>query len=301
MSKEAKKIEYYDRYRGELCEETVMGEGAIRWAYRTMSGKIFSTFVFGNSMLSRLLGLYFDSSLSKKQIKNTITDLNIDASEFELPVAQFKSFNDFFTRHLKKESRPFKDDKTTISSPADGRLLVYPDASINSIISIKGMQDSVQNFIGKDIEGFDRCSVAVIRLCPSDYHRYHFPCDGTVLESGKIRGLYHSVNPVALDSVENVFCRNKREFTLCENHECKFIISEVGAFGVAGIVQTYDADRFKKMDEKGYFKFGGSTVVLIFPQKSITFSEDLIKHSKNGIETLIHVGDTIAEFVIRDS
>ncbi len=296
MSTQEKKIEYYDRYKSKLCEETVMGEGAIRWAYQTMSGKILSTFMFGNSILSYLLGLYFDSSLSKRQIKKTIEDLKIDKNEFELPIEQFKSFNDFFTRNLKKESRPFKNDKKLIASPADGRVLVYPDASKDSIISIKGMQDSVQNFIGKEIKGFEKCSVAVVRLCPSDYHRFHFPCNGTTIQSGKIRGLYHSVNPLALDSVKNIFCRNKREFTLCATPECNFIISEVGAFGVAGILQTYVGNKFKKMDEKGYFKFGGSTVMLIFPKESIRFSKDLIEQSKKGTETLIHVGDTIGNF-----
>jgi len=297
MNREDEKIVYYDRYKGELCEEAVMGEGAIRWAYQTISGKIFSTFMFGNSILSRLLGLYFDSSLSKRQIKKTIADLSIDSDEFQLSVDQFKSFNDFFTRRLKSEARPFDKDSKVIVSPADGRVLVYPNASSDSIISIKGMQDSVSNFIGCDSgEEFKNCSVAVIRLCPSDYHRYHFPCSGRVLKAGKISGLYHSVNPVALDSVENIFCRNKREYTLCESEKGNFIMAEVGAFGVAGMIQTYKDNDFQKMDEKGYFKFGGSTVVLIFPENTIDFSDDLVKHSADGIETLIHVGDTMAEW-----
>ena len=296
MNREDDKIVYYDRYRCELCEEAVMGEGAIRWAYQTLSGKILSGFMFGNSILSRLLGLYFDSSLSKRQIKKSIADLNIDPEEFQLPVDQYSSFNDFFTRRLKPEARPFDNDDNKIASPADGRVLVYPDASSESIISIKGMRDSVSNFTGGNCRDFENCSVAVIRLCPSDYHRYHYPCDGKTLDSGKISGLYHSVNPVALDSEENIFCRNKREYALCENKKGKFIISEVGAFGVAGIIQTHKENDFKKMDEKGYFKFGGSTVVLIFAKDAVTFSEDLVKYSSDGTETLIHVGDTIAEW-----
>ena len=294
MKKDEEKIVYYNRYNGELCEEAVMGKGAIRWAYLTISGRILSGFIFGNSILSRLLGLYFDSFLSRKQIKKTISDLNIDSNEFLLPVDDFRNFNDFFTRRLKPEARPFDDKKNVIVSPADGRVLVYPEATADSIISIKGMQDSVSNFVGCSIEGFDDCSVAVVRLCPSDYHRYHFPCGGRILDSGKIAGLYHSVNPVALDSEANIFCRNKREYTLCKSEKGEFIISEVGAFGVSGIVQTYKGIDFHKMDEKGYFKFGGSTVVLIFPRGSVKFSDDLIKHSAESRETLIHVGDTLA-------
>ena len=296
MKKKDNKIVYYDRYKRELCEEAVMGESAIRWAYLTMSGKILSKCIFGNSLLSRLLGLYFDSSLSRRQIKKTITDLNINSDEFLLPIDKFKSFNDFFTRKLKPEARPFDNSNEVIVSPADGRVLVYPNASSDSIISIKGMKDSVSNFLGCDCDEFKDCSVAVIRLCPSDYHRYHFPCTGTVIKSGKISGLYHSVNPVALDSEPNIFCRNKREYTLCDTEQGKFIISEVGAFGVAGIIQTYKGENFKKMENKGYFKFGGSTVVLIFPNNKVTFDEDLLKYSANGTETLIHVGDLLAKW-----
>ena len=297
MKREDDIIRYYDRYRKKLCEEAVMGEGMIRWAYQTLSGKIFSSFIFGNSILSRLLGIYFDSGLSKGQIKKSIAELDIDPSEFELSVDEFRSFNHFFTRTLKRDARPFNKSEMIISSPADGRVLVYPKASMDSIISIKGMEDKVSRFIGREIDGFDNCSVAVIRLCPSDYHRYHFPCDGEVVETGKISGKYHSVNPVALDAVPNIFCRNKREFTLCNSGDFKFIISEVGAFGVAGIIQTYVGDKFRKMDEKGYFKFGGSTVVLIFPEGSVKFDDDLLEYSEQGRETLIHVGDSLAEKV----
>ena len=296
METPEKKIEYYDRYQAKLCEEAVMGEGMIRWAYQTLSGKLFSSCIFGNSILSRLLGLYFDSGLSKRQIKKTIADLNINTDEFELAVDAFKSFNHFFTRYLKEDARPFEKDEQIIVSPADGRVLVYPDASKESIISIKGMHDSVQNFIGQDIEGFDNCSVAVIRLCPSDYHRYHFPCTGEILKTGKLSGKYHSVNPVALDAVPNIFCRNKREFALCNSSKGKFIISEVGAFGVAGIIQTHTGDKFIKMDEKGYFKFGGSTVILVFPKGAVEFDKDLVKYSEEGTETLIHVGDNLAKW-----
>ena len=295
MNRENDSITYYDRYLKKVCEETVMGEGMIRWAYQTLSGKIFSSFIFGNSILSRMLGAYFDSGLSKGQIKKSIAELDIDQSEFELNVDAFRSFNHFFTRTLKKGVRPFDKNEMIISSPADGRVLVYPKASQDSIISIKGMDDKVSRFIGKDIDGFDNCSVAVIRLCPADYHRYHFPCDGEVIDSGRISGKYHSVNPVALDAVPNIFCRNKREFTVCKSGDFKFIISEVGAFGVAGIIQTYRENKFRKMDEKGYFKFGGSTVVLIFPEGSVTFDDDLLQYSAEGTETLIHVGDSLAQ------
>lgn len=289
-------IVYYDRKNRCLCEEIVMAKGLIRWAYQTLSGKIFSRFLFGNALLSRLLGWYFDSTLSRQQIRKTIVDLKIDEREFLAATSSYKSFNDFFTRKLKPEARPFPVDKNLLVSPAEGRVLVYPEGTRNSLIDIKGLKDQVANFIGHTIDGFDECSVAVVRLCPADYHRYHFPCDGTVCERGALAGAYHSVNPFALDVEDNIFCKNKREYTLCSTDYGKFIISEVGAFGVAGIVQTYANDAFKKMAEKGYFKFGGSTVVLIFPKGMVEFSDDLIEQSALGYETLLHVGEELGVF-----
>lgn len=291
-------IVYYDRQSGRLCEEIVMGKGLIRWAYQSLSGKIFSRFIFGNALLSRLLGWYFDSSLSRDQIMKTIINLQIDENDFLDASGTFKSFNSFFTRKLKPGARPFSADKKIIVSPADGRVLVYPDATKNSLIDIKGMKDIVANFVGQSPLGreFDKCSIIVVRLCPADYHRYHFPCDGKVIRHGACSGAYHSVNPFALDVEENIFCKNKREYTICNTSHGKFIIAEVGAFGVAGIVQTYENDTFSKMDEKGYFKFGGSTVVLVFPKNMVKFSNDLIEQSAAGYETLLHVGEEIGIF-----
>ncbi len=292
-------IVYYDRQSGRLCEEIVMGKGLIRWAYQTLSGKLFSRYIFGNALLSRLLGWYFDSSLSRDQIMKTIINLQIDENEFLATSGSFKSFNSFFTRKLKADARPFSTDKKVIVSPADGRVLVYPDATKNSLIDIKGLKDTINNFVGQTPLGreFDKCSVIVVRLCPADYHRYHFPCDGEVKASGSCSGAYHSVNPFALDVEENIFCKNKREYMICATEHGNFIMAEVGAFGVAGIVQTYENDTFNKMDEKGYFKFGGSTVVLVFPHGMVKFSDDLIEQSAAGYETLLHVGEDIGCFI----
>jgi phosphatidylserine decarboxylase len=299
MSKKSDEtIVYYDRQQKKLCEEIVMGEGAIRWAYQTISGMILSRFIFGNALLSRLLGWYFDSSLSRDQIMKTIIDLQIDENEFLETSGSFKSFNSFFTRKLKTDARPFATDHKIIVSPADGRVLVYPNATKNSLVDIKGMKDTVSNFVGQTPLGkeFDECSVIVVRLCPADYHRYHFPCDGIIKQHGACAGAYHSVNPFALAAKTNIFCQNKREYTICTSAHGDFIMAEVGAFGVAGIIQTYTNDRFSKMDEKGYFKFGGSTVILVFPKGMVKFSDDLIEQSASGYETLLHVGAEIGTF-----
>ncbi|MDA3897407.1 MAG: archaetidylserine decarboxylase [Desulfobacteraceae bacterium] len=298
MSKQLDVIEYYDRKTGELCRETVMGDAAIKWAYQAMSGKLFSHFIFGSSLLSRILGWYFDTSFSRGKIAKTIFDLKIDESEFAKPQDAFSSFNDFFIRKLKDSARPFSNDENCFLSPADGRLLVYNDIISNTRVQVKGIEDSLHNLFGRKIDDFNDGKVAVVRLCPADYHRFHFPCEGIVVDQVKVKGKYHSVNPVALDSKEKIFCLNKRSYTLIDTKKFgRVAFMEVGAFGVAGIHQTFSGTTVERMQEKGYFNFGGSTIVLVFQKNTIEFETDLLENSRKGIETLVKFGETIAHSV----
>ncbi len=287
-------IEYFDRQTGQLCRETVMGDAAIKWAYQTMSGQWCSQLLFGSSWLSRALGWYFDSPFSKGKIASAIADLNIDESEFAEPREQFASFNAFFTRKLKEGARPFSGDPCHFLCPADGRLLVYEDIDGDSLVPVKGVEDRLAALFGRPMPEFSGGKVAVVRLCPADYHRYHFPCDATVADEVKIDGQYHSVNPMALKAKPQVFCINKRSYTLLDSALFgRLAFMEVGAFGVAGIHQTYTGKTVKRMQEKGYFDFGGSTVVLVFQKDAIVFDDDLLQNSGRGIETLVKVGETI--------
>ena len=69
---------------------------------------------------------------------------------------------------------------------------------------------------------------------------------------------------------------------------------EIGAFGVGSIVQTSAVGEHAKQDEKGYFKFGGSTVILIFDDSKLKWDEDLLENTRRGYETLIKCGASIA-------
>ena len=288
-----KDIYYINRETNEKCKETVMGEGFIKWAYLSLSGKLFSSFIFQYSFLSKILGKYFDTKFSKSKIQKAIDELDIDTSEFLNTVDSFSSFNSFFYRKLKSEARPHDNSSNVLSSPADGRILLYHNIK-RDMLEVKGARVQAKSLLLDEDKNFKIAHIAVIRLCPADYHRFHFPCDAKVSKTKKIKGYYHSVNPIALDKNKKIFAINKREYSFLETEFGKIIYMEVGAFGVAGIEQTYDVGKVNKMDEKGYFKFGGSTVILFFENKNIDFSDDLIKNSSEGMETLIKVGSTIA-------
>jgi len=284
-----------DRKTGEQFEETVLGEKWIRWAYQNSESNFLERVLFRSSLISKLMGAWYDSSISKNKIAPTIAELAIDESEFAVSTESYTSFNDFFIRHLKEEARPFSNKEEDIVSPADGRTIVFPKLDENTYIPVKGFPFSIKTMLPDIYDRFTNGALAIIRLCPADYHRYHFPCTGTITQSKNIQGALHSVNPIALGSGPDVFSENKRTYTLINTQNAgTMCFIEVGAFGVGSIVNTRTNGAIKKMDEKGFFKFGGSTVVVVFEQGRIQFSEDLVKNSAAGKETLLKVGEPLA-------
>ncbi|WP_439111633.1 archaetidylserine decarboxylase [Lentibacter sp.] len=285
-----------DRDTGTEFEEVILGEGYIRWAYQDSTSSLVERLLFRSKLFSKIMGFWYDSPLSRGKIAPAIKALAIDESEFLKPRNSYRTFNDFFIRHLKPEARPYSKDDRDIVSPADGRVLVFPRLDEDTFVPVKGFPFSIHKMLPGLSDRYVNGALAIIRLCPADYHRYHFPCAGKISDSKDIDGALHSVNPIALGSGPDVFGENKRSYTLIETEAAGTVcFVEVGAFGVGSIVDTVSSDLVNKMDEKGYFKFGGSTVVLVFEQGKIDFSQDLIDNSALGKETLVKVGQTIAK------
>lgn len=273
-----------------------MGDGALRFAYETFLGHCLSGLLFNNAGLSRLMGWYYDSAFSRKNIAALAAIPGCRAEEAEFPVEKYPSFNAFFTRHLKEGMRPWESAPGQLSSPADGRIAVFENVACNGAIPVKGAQRSLNDLCCGTLQG-DSFAVAVIRLAPVDYHRYHFPCACFQKDLPlKVRGKYHSVNPVALAQFPDLYVENTRQITALESEVFgSFKFLEVGAFGVGSIVQTAGTGHHAKQEEKGYFKFGGSTVILIFDNGRIKWDPDLLENSAKGFETVIRCGETIAK------
>ena len=295
MSKNAPlPINYIDRKTGKLCTESVMGNGALNFAYNTLLGRTLWGLLFNTGFLSRLMGAYYDSGLSCNAIKSLLAIPGLNADEAEMPWQNYHSFNDFFTRKLKPGARPFSTDANELSSPADGRILVYPEIAPDKKFPVKGAQRSLNELCATKLPA-STYTAAVIRLAPIDYHRYHYPCDCT--ESGftqKISGKYHSVNPIAFAKAPDLFVENTRVITLLDSPVFgKFAYLEIGAFGVGSIINTASGSNHLKMDEKGMFKFGGSTVILIMESGKVKFDDDLVENSAKKLETMIRCGERI--------
>ena len=288
-------IQVVDRATGETFDEVILGEKWIRWAYQDSGSSLLERVLFRSSLVSRLFGAWFDSPLSKGKIASVVEELSIDMNEARYPVEGFACFNDFFVRHLKPEARPYDEDPSVIVSPADGRVLVFPKLDEDVFVPVKGHPMSIRTMLPGIHERFLGGALAIVRLCPADYHRYHFPAKGTIIESHDIPGALHSVNPISLGAGPDVFGANKRSLTLIETSAAgTMCFVEVGAFGVGSIVNTATSGAVAKMQEKGYFKFGGSTVVVVFEPGKIRFSDDLVANSAKGLETLVKVGQPLA-------
>lgn len=291
---------YINRLTGEEETESVMGGGLIRFAYMTLAGRSLWGILFNTGWVSRWLGRYFDSSMSRRQIKSAIRDLDIETDEIEYPIRHYRTFNQFFARRLKAGYRPFEPQSGSLASPADGRLLVYSGLHADAPVPVKGAKRTLRELSGGTLtDGV--YAVAIIRLCPADYHRFHFPCPCTQIgETLIIPGKYHSVNPLALYMNPEIFVENARHVTRLHS-ECfgDFDYIEVGAFGVGTIVETCGAGPYDKMTEKGYFKFGGSTVILIMDNNKTLFDSDLLENTESGLETRVRAGNEIA--VVRNA
>ena len=285
-------VEYVERASGRRVVESVMGDGALRFAYETLLGRTLWSVLFGSKLLSAWLGRKYDSPKSKGDIRTLAAIPGCLPDEAEKPIAEYGSFNEFFTRRLKPGARPVGEG---LVSPADGRLKLYLNADADTPFPLKGAIRSLRAVFDEAAPA-GKYDIAVIRLAPVDYHRFHFPCDCTT--SGPVRavpGKYHSVNPIALLRYPDVYADNERQILKCRAAFGDFWLVDVGAFGVGTIVQTYAGEAHAKGDEKGYFKFGGSTVIFIAPAGRVTFDADLVANSAAGLETQVRCCERIGD------
>ncbi len=293
--KKSPPVVFIDRATGEKTVESVMGDKALRFAYETLLGRTLWPVLFGSRAVSAFLGRRYDSPKSKKDIASLASIPGCRPEEAEKPLEDYASFNEFFTRRLKPGARPFGDG---FASPADGRLAIYPSAAADAPFPLKGAVVNLREVFSPGDPSRvlpERFDVIVVRLAPVDYHRFHFPCDCKVASSPRIvPGRYDSVNPVALLRRPDVYARNERHIAECEAAFGRFWMVEVGAFGVGTIVQTFKPGPVAKGSEKGFFKFGGSTVIVAAEAGALEFDRDIAANSAAGFETRVLCGERIA-------
>ena len=234
-----------------------------------------------------------NSSLSKHKIKKFIDKNNINTYEYEYK--HYKSYNEFFTRKVIESKRPINASKDTLISPCDSKLTAY---KINDDLTlrIKDSFYSVNSLIEEDImEEYKGGDALVFRLSTDNYHRYCYIDSGKKSKNYYINGIFHTVQPISLNHY-NFYKTNSREWTILHtNNFGKVIDIDVGALGVGRIKNNHNEYEFKKGEEKGYFEFGGSTIVLLFKKNTIELDRDIIENSKDNIETIVKYGERIGK------
>ena len=291
-------IQFRDRQSGQLVPESIPAEGALRWFYQTRLGYLLTLFCARRASFCYLYGWWQNRPASRGQILPFAQRFALDLTEVELAPDQYPSFNAFFSRRLKPEARPFAPEPEALCAPADGKVLVCPCLGTDTVLPVKGAQVSVAQILDSAPEArrYAGGAALVVRLAPYDYHRFHFPDSGQAGTARYLGGRYHSVNPIALARVPHLFALNRRVLTFLDSeHFGRIAYVEVGAFAVGSMVQTYAPGPVTRGQEKGYFQFGGSTLILFFEPDRVTFDADLIRDSAQGLEVHVKTGSCIGQ------
>lgn len=293
-------IRFINRETGKLEHEKVFGEEAIRFLYGSRLGGWINTLVARIPLISSLFGWWQKAPWTKRNVKPFIQSYQMDSSEFLQTPESFRSFNDFFIRRLKPESRPIAEGEEVAVLPADARYLFYSNIAQTDGYLVKGKKFSLKSLLqDKELANrYSRGSMVIARLCPTDYHRFHFPVDCTPGKSQLINGPLYSVNPIALKKNINIFSENKRMITPLNTEKFgEVLFIEVGATNVGSIYHTYTSEnQYCKGDEKGYFSFGASSIILLFEPRTIQFDDDLLKASQQRIEIRGLMGQSMGSF-----
>ena len=248
---------------------------------------------FLSPAVSDICGKFLSTRLSRRIIPSFVKKNHIDLGIYEKQ--EFDSYNAFFTRKIKAEQRPINEQKNILISPSDGKVTAYPITQ-KGRFWIKHTQYTAAQLL-KDERLAERYMggwIYVIRLTVDDYHRYCYVADGRKSRQRKIRGVLHTVNPVANDYYP-IYKMNSREYCLLKTKELgTILLMEVGA-SMVGKINNHEEDsaQVKRGDEKGMFEFGGSTIVVMTEPGMAEPDKDIIHNTKAQAETLVKMGEPI--------
>jgi phosphatidylserine decarboxylase len=297
-------IKFFNRVTGKEDIEMVYGDKFIEWLYESNSGKTLSNLIC-KAPLSKFYGALQDLSWSQQKVAPFIKKFNIKMEDY-LPedgrseTSPYSSFNQFFIRRFRPGRRPIVQSPHEMAAFSEARYFGYESVSDDETVPVKGYNLKPKSLLAntKWEKTFEDGPLLLARLCPVDYHRYHYPDDGTIVDDYRVSGLYHSVNPLALKQKQDILITNERHVTIIDTINFgKLAYIEVGAICVGKIIQSKPLDKgraFARGEEKGYFLFGGSTVIVIGEKGKWTPSADILENTKKAMETYLHLGMTVA-------
>ena len=265
---------------------------SLEFLYHTTPGRMVLK-VLTKPGISKICGRFLDSPLSCCLIKPFTRKNQICLSDYQLN--SIHSFNDFFSRKIKPNLRPMDKDPFHLAAPCDGLLSVWK-INEDTVLPVKQSHYTISSLLADSnlAKRYNDGYCFVFRLCVNHYHRYCYVDSGRKSSNRSIDGHLHTVQPIALHDIP-VFTENSREYTLIQSpHLGTLLQLEVGAMLVGRIVNHKDSGMVIRGQEKGFFQYGGSTIIVLTEKGKVSLREDISLHSKNGVETPVKMGETIA-------
>lgn len=259
---------------------------SVRFLYQTKLGRIFLK-ILVQPWISKIAGFFLSSHFSRLIVPIFIKQNQVDMTGYKKQ--KFQSFNDFFTR--KRLDNKVDMNSESLISPCDAYLTVYP-INKNSIYRIKHTDYRLKQLLEDETLAHRYAGgvCMMFRLTPKHYHRYCYICDCTIEKTKRIEGKLHCVRPVAYNAVP-VFVENSREYTVINSNEWgKVVQMEVGALLVGKIKNYPIKTKAFKGEEKGYFEFGGSTIIVLIEKGRIKLNKNILEKSRIGEETDVRLG-----------
>ncbi len=180
----------------------------------------------------------------------------------------------FFTR--KRQDKLLKYEEDQLISPCDGWLSIHKISS-DKIFKIKNATYDISQLLrdptlaNKYINGF----CLIFRMTPQHYHRYSYSCSGEASATRQINGILHCVRPIAYGS-RPVYTENCRSYEIIRSSKFGDVVQmEVGALMIGKICNYPHKMYVEGLQEKGFFAFGGSTIIILLQANKITISNKL--------------------------
>lgn len=228
---------------------------------------------------SFLLKKLVSSPISKNLIGRYSKVYEIDTTEVSSDLESFASLQDFFTRQLKKEARPVNQASNLFVSPVDAKVESFGRIDEEAVFTVKGKPYTIMDLLGNEhvIDKYKNGKYVVFYLSPANYHRIHSPIDGTVIRQYSLGNKSYPVNQLGLTYGKNPISKNYRMVSEVKVDDNKHVtLVKVGAMFVNSITLTNVSTAWKKGEEIGFFGFG-STVVMLFEEDFVTFTENIKK------------------------
>ena len=273
-------------------EQPSADSGAVGWIYRNRPARFVVSCVCRKTLL-RLVGRYADSRLSRIHIRRFAEKRGI--ADWQ----GYGSLNAFFARPRANVAFPARED--TLGSPCQALVCAWDQLRPDAVVQVKGVTYPLAELLDEDASRFEGGAAYCLRLESGHHHRVYCFDDGVLEEENSVPGRYASVHAAALPHVPGLYAKNHRVITRYRTEQFgTAMLVEVGAMFIGSVVrQAPLGEPVRRGDVKGWFCFGGSSVLLFFEPGRVRPDADLLAQMAAGIETAVDVGEKIGEKITR--